>query len=605
MLSTHVLMYLECWFRSRKILEEWSNMSKKERKQLKKQTKALSRKSEGDGGRPCFLLNRNYNKLNIKDVRDLILYLLTETQTLPWIMVRNKFNIHKVVLLHIPGLDPKLFNINLLHPDSDKPIAWAEKATKGPVTEFQHLKAFFDVMNVMKVGGDKSRIFSPVESMLYVPLSNSEKAKKEAERRSRKGSASRLKPESYILTLDDLRERDFPLPSYLAPNTAPQNDWIETKQQHSDPSTLKKMIAMDCEMVITAAGSEVARISLVDENNATILDELIVPDNEIVDYLTQYSGITAKRIEGVTTKLSDIQEKLQKLITYDTILVGHSLENDMKVLKFAHPFVIDTAVIYHHPRGPPFRPSLRWLAQRWLSRKIQSGGAAGHDSVEDASACMDLVKLKIQEGPGFGEYNQDSQSIFVRLFRHSARRLSAVIDSEMVPGETSAATVIKVRTDTEVVKEVQGAIQNHNFVWARLRAIEINHGKISPLSSETEKIEDAGGSALQEPDSAPAMSHKVSVTDEEIREAVRSIDNSIAAIVDSLPTNTALIVTSGGGDTREVQQLQAQQKKFQKLYSSLELSSIPREDQFLDEEQQLLYKAVDKAKNGVCFFMVK
>jgi len=217
---------------------------------------------------------------------------------------------------------------------------------------------------------------------------------------------------------------------------------------------------------------------------------------------------------------------------------------------------------------------------------------------------MDLVKLKIQEGPEFGQYNQDSQSIFVRLFRHSARRLSAVIDCEMVPGETSAATVIKVRTDTEVVKEVQGAIKNHNFVWARLRAIEINHGKISPLSSETEKIEDAG-SASQEPDSAPAMSHKVSVTDEEIREAVRSIDNSIAAIVDSLPTNTALIVTSGEGDTRDVQQLQAQQKRFQKLYSSLELSSIPREDQFLDEEQQLLHKAVDKAKNGVCFFMVK
>jgi RNA exonuclease 1 len=84
---------------------------------------------------------------------------------------------------------------------------------------------------------------------------------------------------------------------------------------------------------MTTAGSEVARISLVDENNATVLDEFIVPDNEIVDYLTQYSGITAKRIEGVTTKLTDIQKKLQELITYDTILVGHALENDMKVLK--------------------------------------------------------------------------------------------------------------------------------------------------------------------------------------------------------------------------------------------------------------------------------
>lgn len=75
------------------------------------------------------------------------------------------------------------------------------------------------------------------------------------------------------------------------------------------------------------------RVTLINEEGKTIYDELVMPDNTIVDYLTQYSGMTAERLEGVKTRLTNVQEKLQEIITYDTILVGHSLENDMKVLK--------------------------------------------------------------------------------------------------------------------------------------------------------------------------------------------------------------------------------------------------------------------------------
>jgi RNA exonuclease 1 len=43
--------------------------------------------------------------------------------------------------------------------------------------------------------------------------------------------------------------------------------------------------------------------------------------------------MTEERLRGVTIRLADVQKKLKELINYDTILVGHSLENDMKVLK--------------------------------------------------------------------------------------------------------------------------------------------------------------------------------------------------------------------------------------------------------------------------------
>jgi RNA exonuclease 1 len=65
--------------------------------------------------------------------------------------------------------------------------------------------------------------------------------------------------------------------------------------------------------------------------------------------------------------------------------------------------VIDTSVIYQHPRGPPFKASLKWLAQKWLKREIQTAVAGeasvgGHDSEEDARTCVDLLNLKMQKG---------------------------------------------------------------------------------------------------------------------------------------------------------------------------------------------------------------
>lgn len=61
----------------------------------------------------------------------------------------------------------------------------------------------------------------------------------------------------------------------------------------------------------------------------------------IADVLNRYSGMTEEKLEGVTTKLIDIQEKLSELIDYNTILIGHSLECDLRVLK-VRPLVLVT-----------------------------------------------------------------------------------------------------------------------------------------------------------------------------------------------------------------------------------------------------------------------
>lgn len=102
-----------------------------------------------------------------------------------------------------------------------------------------------------------------------------------------------------------------------------------------------------------------------------------------------------------------IQKEVFDLLTCEPIiLIGHSLENDLSVLKIVPDRVIDTAVRYVHPT-PGFKHSLRYLTVHYLNRSIQSAGRnsgtghsvctdhtsspRGHDPAEDARAALDLT----------------------------------------------------------------------------------------------------------------------------------------------------------------------------------------------------------------------
>ena len=111
-----------------------------------------------------------------------------------------------------------------------------------------------------------------------------------------------------------------------------------------------------------------------------------------------FSGITAEALEPVTTTLADVQAHLRTLVSPSTILLGHSLESDLRALQFSHPRCIDTALIFHHPRGRPLKPGLAWLTRKWLNRTIQDRGPGGHNPEEDARACVDLLKAKVKNG---------------------------------------------------------------------------------------------------------------------------------------------------------------------------------------------------------------
>ena len=57
--------------------------------------------------------------------------------------------------------------------------------------------------------------------------------------------------------------------------------------------------------------------------------------------------MTAKDLENVTTRLTDVQADLRALLPDDCILVGQSLNFDLKAMKMMHPYIIDTSVIFN------------------------------------------------------------------------------------------------------------------------------------------------------------------------------------------------------------------------------------------------------------------
>ena len=105
-----------------------------------------------------------------------------------------------------------------------------------------------------------------------------------------------------------------------------------------------------------------------------------------------YSGITS--LDGAVA-LDAFYDKLFALMDMQTILVGHSLESDLKAMRLAHENVIDTVKLYPHFKGLPFRFSLKHLASKYLEELIQNS-ASGHDSKEDAVIALELVNKKIK-----------------------------------------------------------------------------------------------------------------------------------------------------------------------------------------------------------------
>lgn len=165
------------------------------------------------------------------------------------------------------------------------------------------------------------------------------------------------------------------------------------------PPVLTGVVSLDCEMVGTGPKgrvSEVARCSLVDYHGHVLFDKYIRPVGAVTDFRSQWSGIRAHHLTKATP-FSQARAQVKSLLK-GKVLVGHSVQFDLKSLDLVHPghMIRDTCTTRLLTRLAGFprehRPSLKALTNRLLHRHIQVS-RAGHCSVEDARAALDLYKL--------------------------------------------------------------------------------------------------------------------------------------------------------------------------------------------------------------------
>ncbi|KAF4524257.1 hypothetical protein B566_EDAN008805 [Ephemera danica] len=177
----------------------------------------------------------------------------------------------------------------------------------------------------------------------------------------------------------------------------PFEGYVRTRPRKTPPPNgYFGVYAVDCEMCFTTQGLELAKISVVAADGRLVYNALVKPEASVVDYNTRFSGITARELAKATKTLRDVQNDLMGFINADTILIGHGLENDLRALKLIHGTVVDTAVVFPHYYGLPYRRSLKSLVNAYLHRDIQKK-ATGHDSLEDARACLELMLWRIRK----------------------------------------------------------------------------------------------------------------------------------------------------------------------------------------------------------------
>lgn len=381
------------------------NLEESKRKRIKVENETTESDKQHNQGMlkdgSIFSLNSqsNHCAITYDQLRELINYVAsTEERTPPsWCQIQGQ-NQTKVAVMVLHGVSQMHFYRYYLHFKQLRKRFKRRFSMPPPPEDF--LRRIFEIENSPSCGCDGSGEGAAPESC-GSPVVNGHSLAAESE--SCRSPAFANHPiiikygrkkqglSKYLLSVEERIQNGFPV---VGVRGYEGFLWSGCTTEVTDSSPL---FGLDCEMCLTRNGRELTRVSLVNAKGCCLMDELVKPSNPILNYLTKFSGITWEMLAPVKTKLKDIQIRIKKILPPDAVLVGHSLNNDLKALQMIYPYVLDTSLLFVGDSGRKFK--LKILVKNILGREIQSKEMSGHDPSEDAEGALQLAQYFINHGP--------------------------------------------------------------------------------------------------------------------------------------------------------------------------------------------------------------
>ncbi|KAK1348734.1 hypothetical protein LUQ84_001885 [Hamiltosporidium tvaerminnensis] len=229
-----------------------------------------------EGKKPSFVTSLNKQKLKSANI-----FFIDEKIEIK--IIKKKFKLRNTAYMQ------EKFDINTLIRTLFRKIERNAKPDISLITETEVEK--FCIKNISKIYVEDSTFVKNSESV--EDISTVENLSKNKNLLKQNEIKNEYKIDNKILILTDESE-NLKLEEYLLLNKEFTifTDYINNF-----------IVSIDCEMIKTTYGKEVGRVSILDNQCNVLYDKIIKPEAEIMDYLTEYSGLDKDSFEHAVSFL--------------------------------------------------------------------------------------------------------------------------------------------------------------------------------------------------------------------------------------------------------------------------------------------------------------